>query len=179
MIRYIELTPESNIAFQSGKILRTLIHEGDTIEAGDTLFLVDAQGKEVEILASKAGKVTELIVFPNDIIHKLSSLLVLETNVANTSTENTVATPAETTSNSAPQKNAKKRKADQKQPSVKELKGDNDKQSSIDFELMSNDSSNESSEIQENNTTMSEIKVPDLGGADAVEVIDILSLIHI
>jgi len=39
---------------------------------------------------------------------------------------------------------------------------------------MSNDSVKESTQTQENNTTMSEIKVPDLGGADAVEVIDIL-----
>ena len=178
MIRYIELTPDENIAFQSGKIIRVLVNEGDAIEIGDALFVVDAQDKEVEVLASKAGTVTEIIVAEDDIIHKLSSLLVLETRVADSTAANTNKTTNTTETAKDDQQQLMTEKVDKKPRKKRAAKniaaGDGDKQSSIDFEKMSNDSVKESTQTQENNTTMSEIKVPDLGGADAVEVIDIL-----
>ena len=180
MIRYIELTPDENIAFQSGKIIRVLVNEGDAIEIGDALFVVDAQDKEVEVLASKAGTVTEIIVAEDDIIHKLSSLLVLETRVADSTAANTNTNKTTNTTETAKddQQQLMTEKVDKKPRKKRAAKniaaGDGDKQSSIDFEKMSNDSVKESTQTQENNTTMSEIKVPDLGGADAVEVIDIL-----
>ena len=178
MIRYIELTPDENIAFQSGKIIRVLVNEGDAIEIGDALFVVDAQDKEVEVLASKAGTATEIIVAEDDIIHKLSSLLVLETRVADSTAVNTNKTTNTTETAKDDQQQLMTEKVDKKPRKKRAAKniaaGDGDKQSSIDFEKMSNDSVKESTQTQENNTTMSEIKVPDLGGADAVEVIDIL-----
>ena len=178
MIRYIELTPDENIAFQSGKIIRVLVNEGDAIEIGDALFVVDAQDKKVEVLASKAGTATEIIVAEGDIIHKLSSLLVLETRVADSTAANTNKTANTTETAKDDQQQLMTEKADKKPRKKRTAKniaaGDGDKQSSIDFEKMSNDSVKESTQTQENNTTMSEIKVPDLGGADAVEVIDIL-----
>ena len=178
MIRYIELTPDAGIAFQSGKIIRILVSEGDAIAVGDPLLVVDAQGKEIKLLTNKPGKVNEIIVAKDDVIHKLSSLLILETTVADPPTpesNETTEKAAKTTSNDAEiSVNKTKKKPSKKSTSTKKSTGDSDKQSSIDFEKMSNDSAQESSKTQENNTTMSEIKVPDLGGADAVEVIDIL-----
>ena len=173
MIRYIELTPDASITFQSGKIIRILVNEGEAITIGDPLLVVDSQGKKIELLANKSGKVNEIIVAKDDTIHKLSSLLVLETTVADPPIQHTEKT-AKTTQNEAKVITNKTKKKSRKKQASKNSAGDSDKQSSIDFEKMSNDSEKESTNTQENNTTMSEIKVPDLGGADAVEVIDIL-----
>ena len=173
MRRYIELAPDPDIPFQSGKIIRSLVQVSDTIQVGDPLFIVNAQGKEVEVSASKAGKVNELIVDKDDIIHKLSSLLVLEILVEDQQRSSIQPTqekakPKKKTT-SKPSKKAKRVNT-----TIKHAKGDADKQASLNFEQTSVHSGNELTNTQENNTTMSEIKVPDLGGADAVEVIDIL-----
>ncbi len=178
MIRYIELTPNADIPFQSGKIVRTLVEEGDSIEVGDQLFIVDAQGKEAQVTSSKAGKINELIVQTDDVIHKLSSLLVLETVVADKPQEAAPAPFKEAEEinqkNDKPtdQNKAKKPKQNRQQP--KQNKSDSDNQSSLNFDQTDSQSSSDLKEAQENKTIMSEIKVPDLGGADAVEVIDIL-----
>ena len=82
MIRYIELTPDAGIAFQSGKIIRILVSEGDAIAVGDPLLVVDAQGKEIELLTDKPGKVNEIIVAKDDVIHKLSSCLLYTSDAA-------------------------------------------------------------------------------------------------
>ena len=173
MRRYIELAPDPDIPFQSGKIIRSLVQVSDTIQVGDPLFIVNAQGKEIEVSASKAGKINELIVEKDDIIHKLSSLLVLEILV-----EDQQKNPIQPTQEKAkPKKKATSKpskKAKRVNTTIKQVKGDADKQASLNFEQTNVHSGNELTNTQENNTTMSEIKVPDLGGADAVEVIDIL-----
>lgn len=192
MIRYIELTPNADIPFQSGKIVRTLIKEGDSIEVGDQLFIVNAQGKEAEVTASKAGKVNELIVETDDVIHKLSSLLVLETVVADKPKE-TAPTPEEikednnqiiddqtpvrtiTTSNMQANKTKENtQKPAQGRKKSKKSNSDSDNQSSLNFDQIDSQNSSDLKGTQEKKTIMNEIKVPDLGGADTVEVIDIL-----
>ena len=193
MIRYIELAPSPDIAFQSGRIVRVLVAEGENIEIGSVLFEVDAQGKKAEVLASKAGKVNELIVGTDDVIHKLSSLLVLETIVEDTRKQEAVKssnaepntpdkTPNQTkkkpkefkqTSDKKKSK-AQKKNTKKKTKNTTQKKVDDDKQSSLDFDQLNANDAHELINTQEDKTTMNEIKVPDLGGAEAVEVIDIL-----
>ncbi len=191
MIRYIELAPNPDITFQSGKIVRVLVTEGESVEVGSALFEVDAQGKKAEVLASKAGKVNEIIVGIDDVIHKLSSLLVLETIVEDTrkpqpvndpeiNTSDKDASAAKSTPKETKQPPVKKKSSPQKRKTQKKTtnstqkKGDADNQASLDFDQLNANHAHELKNTQEDKTIMNEIKVPDLGGADAVEVIDIL-----
>ena len=81
MIKYVELTPPEASAFRQAKILSIECKEGNQIKEGDTLFRVQSGSHEINLPASKAGKIVELIVSQNESITLSTALLLLETEV--------------------------------------------------------------------------------------------------
>lgn len=140
MIRYIELSPAANVTFNSGKVITTHVSEGAQIAVDTVLFTIDSQDKKIEVLSTAEGKIQEMLVFNDDIIHKKTSLLILETYVD-----------------------------DPISPDNIESIDNKNKDTKITRSIQTNTLNNSSEK-----DIMSEIKVPDLGGADAVEVIEIL-----
>ena len=81
MIKYLELTAPESLKLKGAKIISTDVSEGDTVEAGDTLFTIMNDGKEVPLPSSMAGKIIELIAREGDGVSMLTPLLLLETEV--------------------------------------------------------------------------------------------------
>ncbi len=81
MIKYVELTPPEASAFRQAKILSIECQEGSQIKEGDTLFRVQSGAHEINLPATKAGRVIELIVGLHERITLSSALLLLETEV--------------------------------------------------------------------------------------------------
>ena len=144
MIRYIELYPEADAAFNSGKIISVHVNEGDSIETGSLLFKIDAQGKQVDIFATATGKVQEMLVFEEDIIHKQHGLLILET-IVDDLVDGSEQVSEDAISDDKSKETEKKYSKQVDTPKEKTRKD-----------------------------IMNEVKVPDLGGAESVEVIEIL-----
>ena len=82
MIKYVELTAPDASAFRQAKIISIECNEGDTIKEGDTLFRVQSGAHEINLPATKAGKVVEIIASLNENITLSTSLLLLETTVS-------------------------------------------------------------------------------------------------
>lgn len=61
-----------------GKIVRVLVREGDSVEAGQGLVVVEAMKMENEIAAPKAGRVLSVAVQPNQTVESGAELLVIE-----------------------------------------------------------------------------------------------------
>jgi len=172
MIRFVEITPPQEAIFRQAKIVSFAVSEGSQVKAGDALFIVESAGKEYPLPAPNDGRVVEFIVDPGDSIHANSTLLLLEMEVEEKAE---VAKPA-------PAKKKKKatKKTNRKKTTNNSSKGDAKQQHQLLFDVLDsneNDASNIESQNQntlEKRTDMTEITIPDLGGADAVEVIDIL-----
>lgn len=81
MIKYVELTAPEASAFRQAKILSIECKEGDQIKEGDTLFRVQSGSHEINLPATKAGKIVELIASKNEGITLSTALLLLETEV--------------------------------------------------------------------------------------------------
>lgn len=82
MIKYVELTaPESN-EFRQAKVTSIEVDEGDLVEVGDTLFRVKSGNVEIDLPATRAGKICEVIVLEGENISVMTPLLLLETEVA-------------------------------------------------------------------------------------------------
>ncbi len=81
MIKYVELTAPEASAFRQAKILSVECQEGDQIKEGDTLFRVQSGAFEVNLPATKTGKVVELIAVKNENITLSTALLLLEMEV--------------------------------------------------------------------------------------------------
>ncbi|MBL4674340.1 MAG: dihydrolipoyllysine-residue acetyltransferase [Arenicella sp.] len=81
MIKYIELTPPQASAFRRAKILSIECQEGSQIKEGDTLFRVQSGAHEINLPATKAGRVVELIAGLQESITLSTALLLLETEV--------------------------------------------------------------------------------------------------
>lgn len=81
MIKYVELTaPEAN-AYRQAKILSIECNEGDQVNAGDTLFIVQSGKAKLELPSTKSGRVVEFIVSEQQNITLSTPLLLLETVV--------------------------------------------------------------------------------------------------
>jgi pyruvate dehydrogenase E2 component (dihydrolipoamide acetyltransferase) len=81
MIKYVELTAPQASAFRQVKILSIECQEGSEIKEGDTLFRVQSGAHEINLPATKAGRVVELIAAVNEKITLSTALLLLETEV--------------------------------------------------------------------------------------------------
>jgi pyruvate dehydrogenase E2 component (dihydrolipoamide acetyltransferase) len=81
MIKYVELTPPEASAFRRAKILSIECQEGSQIKEGDTLFRVQSGAHEINLPATKAGRVVELIAGLQETITLSTALLLLETEV--------------------------------------------------------------------------------------------------
>jgi pyruvate dehydrogenase E2 component (dihydrolipoamide acetyltransferase) len=81
MIKYVELTAPEASAFRQAKILSIECKEGKQIKEGDTLFRVQSGAHKINLPATKAGRIVELIVELNENITLSTALLLLETEV--------------------------------------------------------------------------------------------------
>ncbi len=81
MIKYIELTAPDASAFRQAKILSIECQEGEQIKEGDTLFRVQSGAHEINLPATRTGRIVELIVELQENITLSTALLLLETEV--------------------------------------------------------------------------------------------------
>jgi biotin carboxyl carrier protein len=61
-----------------GKVIRVLVSEGDAVEMGQGLVVVEAMKMQNEMKASRPGRVTELRVRDGDTVASGDTLVVLE-----------------------------------------------------------------------------------------------------
>ena len=61
-----------------GKVVRVLVQEGDSVEAGQGLVVVEAMKMQNEMKASRSGRVVELRVRDGDTVGANETLVVLE-----------------------------------------------------------------------------------------------------
>lgn len=136
MIKYVELTAPEISAFRQAKILSIECQEGDTVNEGDTLFRVKSGDNEIDLPATKSGRIVEMIATQGENITLSTALLLLETEV-NGSTATQPLTPApeekqeaETVANSDPQDEAADTKTKRREPARKRAKRLKKKQNS-------------------------------------------------
>jgi biotin carboxyl carrier protein len=70
--------PQKVIAAMPGKVVRLLVAEGDTVEAGQGLVVVEAMKMQNEMKSPKAGRVVEVRVKPEATVAIGDVLLVIE-----------------------------------------------------------------------------------------------------
>lgn len=61
-----------------GAILSIAVKEGDTIEAGQLILVMEAMKMENQIKSTRAGKITKLCVQPGDAVAQGQDLVLLE-----------------------------------------------------------------------------------------------------
>ncbi|MFV0429266.1 MAG: biotin/lipoyl-containing protein [Arachnia sp.] len=65
------------VAPLAGSVARVLVGEGDDIEAGQVLIVLEAMKMETEITAPGAGKVSAILVAPGDAVQGGQALIEL------------------------------------------------------------------------------------------------------
>ncbi|HJE51813.1 MAG TPA: biotin/lipoyl-binding protein [Tessaracoccus flavescens] len=65
------------VAPLAGSVARVLVNEGDDIEAGQVLLVLEAMKMETEITAPAAGKVASILVAPGDAVQGGQALIEL------------------------------------------------------------------------------------------------------
>ena len=70
--------PQKVLSQMPGKIVRVLVKEGDDVEVGAGLIVVEAMKMENEIATTKAGKVTRVAVEPGETVERGALLLIVE-----------------------------------------------------------------------------------------------------
>jgi biotin carboxyl carrier protein len=68
----------SVVANLPGQIVRILVREGDAVEAGAALVILDAMKMENEIIAPKAGRIRRIAAGPDQILAKGDLILEIE-----------------------------------------------------------------------------------------------------
>ncbi len=76
--RVVAAGPEKIVSQMPGKVVRVLVAEGDEVEAGAGLIVVEAMKMENEIVTEKGGKVTKVAVAPGEAVESGALLLVIE-----------------------------------------------------------------------------------------------------
>ncbi len=66
------------VSAMPGKVVRLLVGEGDTVEAGQGVVVVEAMKMENEITAPKPGRVRSIAVQPEQTVEGGTELLVIE-----------------------------------------------------------------------------------------------------
>jgi len=70
--------PETITSVMPGKVVRLLVAEGDEVEEGQGLVVVEAMKMENEIAAPRAGKITHVAVSPDQTVESGADLLTIE-----------------------------------------------------------------------------------------------------
>jgi biotin carboxyl carrier protein len=70
--------PEKIVSQMPGKVVRVLVAEGEAVEAGAGLVVVEAMKMENEVVTEKGGKVTKVAVAPGDAVEVGALLLIIE-----------------------------------------------------------------------------------------------------
>jgi biotin carboxyl carrier protein len=70
--------PEKVVSQMPGRVVRVLVAEGDEVEVGAGLVVVEAMKMENEIVTEKGGKVTKVAVAPGEAVESGALLLVIE-----------------------------------------------------------------------------------------------------
>ena len=70
--------PERIVSQMPGKVVRVLVSEGDTVEAGQGIVVIEAMKMENEIGSVQGGKVTQLAVSPGETVENRALLAVVE-----------------------------------------------------------------------------------------------------
>lgn len=70
--------PESIVTMMPGKVVRLMAAEGDTVEAGQGLIVVEAMKMENELKSIGAGRVKEIFVREGDVVESGAKLLFVE-----------------------------------------------------------------------------------------------------
>jgi biotin carboxyl carrier protein len=70
--------PERVLSVMPGKVVRVLVQEGDAVQEGQGLVVVEAMKMENEITARKAGRVSSVAVAPGQAVESGAELLVIE-----------------------------------------------------------------------------------------------------
>jgi len=70
--------PEKIVSQMPGKVVRVLVTEGDEVEAGAGLLVIEAMKMENEITTQRGGKVTKIAVTPGQTVEGGALLLVVE-----------------------------------------------------------------------------------------------------
>jgi len=70
--------PEQIVSAMPGRVARVLVKQGDPVEAGQGVVVVEAMKMENEIVAGKAGTVTSIAVEPGQTIEGGGLLAVIE-----------------------------------------------------------------------------------------------------
>ena len=70
--------PEQIVSVMPGKVVRLLAREGDAVEPGQGVVVVEAMKMENEIASDKGGRVTRVAVSPGDAVETGTLLMVVE-----------------------------------------------------------------------------------------------------
>ena len=70
--------PEKVVTLMPGKVVRVLVREGDAVDAGQGVVVVEAMKMENELTASRAGRVAALHVEPGQSVEGGAVLAVIE-----------------------------------------------------------------------------------------------------
>jgi biotin carboxyl carrier protein len=70
--------PAKIVSVMPGKVVRLLVGEGEDVEAGQGVVVVEAMKMENEIATSKAGRVKSLLVEPGQAVESGALLAVVE-----------------------------------------------------------------------------------------------------
>ncbi|MGH1540247.1 MAG: dihydrolipoyllysine-residue acetyltransferase [Arenicella sp.] len=161
MIRFVEITPPAEAIFRQAKIVSIDVAEGDTVQAGQSLFTVISGKQKHPLPAPSDGRIAEIIVTLGETIHASSSILLLEMEVPDrpretaeslqsndaekTVTASPEPTPAtasgqnkstEDSGDSAESTNKEKRHKKKDKNNRKAVKGDADKQQQFNFDQL-------------------------------------------
>ncbi|MDX5977212.1 pyruvate dehydrogenase complex dihydrolipoyllysine-residue acetyltransferase [Halomonas alkaliphila] len=125
------------------EIIEIAVSEGDVIEAEDTLITLESDKASMDVPAPKGGKVIKVLVKEGDTVSEGDDIVELEVEGGG---EETSAPASDSQPNDAPVKEDKPTQEDAPAPAAKKASGG---KQTVD------------------------IKVPDLGGSDSVEIIEV------
>ncbi|MGP5191978.1 biotin/lipoyl-containing protein, partial [Vreelandella alkaliphila] len=128
------------------EIIEIAVSEGDVIEAEDTLITLESDKASMDVPAPKGGKVLKVLVKEGDSVSEGDDIVELEVEGGADSGEETSAPASDRQPNDAPAKQDKPTQEQAPTPAAKKASGG---KQTVD------------------------IKVPDLGGSDSVEIIEV------
>lgn len=70
-------TSTSIAAEMVASVLSVAVAEGDRVEIGDTVVLLESMKMEIPVLAERAGTISEVKVVPGDVVSEGDVLVVL------------------------------------------------------------------------------------------------------
>ena len=76
-----ELPEGAVVAPMQGMILAVKVKEGDRVEKGDVVAMIEAMKMQNEIHAPGSGKVTEILVYEGEVVNAGDALMVMEPDV--------------------------------------------------------------------------------------------------